>query len=71
MLSRDVGIIAAIKITMAHEDTQPNPLGEREMDEHNNRVGMKLGLMGGTDIQLSEQSYSALKGQQLKVLEKK
>lgn len=55
LLARDIGGDNALAFTTAHEGYSDNPAGEREMDLHNNRVGVSIGvsLSGATDAQLS------------------
>src|SRR5688572_20220382 len=44
ILSRDIGYFWAKAFTDAHETNPDNPADEKEMDLHNNSVGLKIGF---------------------------
>lgn len=70
-LSRDIGLLTAKMFTDAHETNPGQPADEKEMDLHNNSVGMKIGtffFFPDSDTSLSEKCFNALQGGELKVL---
>lgn len=70
LLAREIGYSDALRFTMAHESSPINPKDEKEMDIHNNQVGLSIGRTGGSDLMLSQRCTTALSGGQLKVLRK-
>jgi len=68
MLSRDIGFTGAMRYTLAHEEFTNNPPLEKDMDLHNNLVGLKIGLAKTTDAILSDRCMSALRSGQLKLI---
>jgi len=69
LLSRDIGYAAALRFTTAHESSPTNDPAEREMDLHNNAVGLKIGRAKGSNQILSHRCMAALNARQLKVIE--
>lgn len=70
-LSRDIGYFWAKAFTDAHETATGQPVAEKEMDLHNNGVGLDLGFhyfIPDSDKSLSQQCYTALQGGKLKVI---
>lgn len=67
LLARDIGPENALTFTTAHEAYSGNPAGEREMDLHNNAVGVGIGRASpkGTDQQLANQVVGKLLAGQL------
>ena len=70
VLARDIGYSGAFQFTTAHESSPLNPKDEKEMDLHNNQVGLSLGRAGGSDQILGQRCMAALLGGQLKILVK-
>jgi len=68
ILARDLGYFSALQFTAAHESVADNPREEKEMDLHNNKVGLLIGRTGGSDQKLARGCMAALTGGQLKVL---
>ncbi len=71
VLSRDIGYYWAKLFTDAHETNPDNPAGEKEMDLHNNSVGLKIGFfyfIPDSDTNLSDKCNKALENGELKVL---
>lgn len=62
LLTRDIGADNARAFTTAHEGFSDNPADEREMDLHNNGVGIQIGQLfpSGTDAELANQCAAAL-----------
>jgi len=62
LLARDIGKSGAKDFTTAHEGYSGNPSGEREMDLHNNGIGISIGQMNSkaTDAELSDLFEKAL-----------
>jgi hypothetical protein len=44
-----------------------NPPSEKDMDVHNNTVGIEIGKMGGSDIGLADKCHEVLKAGRLMV----
>lgn len=67
LLARDIGANNARTFTTAHENYSSNPPGEREMDLHNNAVGIRIGAANAsaTDGQLANMAISAMNTRQL------
>lgn len=70
LLARELGFQAALRFTNAHEAYPQNPLGEKRMDVHNNRVGLNIGRAKGTNQAISLRCMAALRSGQLKIIEK-
>ena len=70
LIARDVGVLAAISFTTAHEDFPANPPKEKAMDLHNNMQGIVIGIRnkGSNDTELADACYSALAAGKLKVM---
>ncbi|MDH4395530.1 MAG: hypothetical protein QE278_07620 [Limnobacter sp.] len=68
VLARDIGYACALEFTTLHESKLENPILEKEMDLHNNRVGLDIGKGGGSDSHLSTLCMSALINKRLKVI---
>ncbi len=68
VLAREIGYAGALQFTTAHESSPLNPKDEKEMDLHNNEVGLSIGRTGGSDQALSQRCMAALIAGQLKVL---
>lgn len=71
ILSRDIGYYWAKLFTDAHETKPDQPAEEKEMDLHNNSVGLKLGFyyfIPDSDASLSDKCFKALQNGELKVL---
>jgi len=67
ILCRDLGYMAALRYTTAHESFAGNPAQEKAMDLHNNAVGLKIGLAGGPDQIISHRCAAAMRSGQLNV----
>lgn len=70
-LSRDIGYFWAKAFTTAHETAPGQPAEEKEMDLHNNSVGLDIGFyyfIPDSDKALSEQCFKALQDGKLKVI---
>jgi len=62
-LARDLGYVEAKMFTDAHESNPTNPPDEKEMDLHNNGVGLGIGqyfLIPDSNDTLSQSCYNAL-----------
>lgn len=71
VLSRDIGYFWAKAFTDAHETNPDNPADEKEMDLHNNSVGLKIGFyyfIPDSNTNLSDKCNKALENGELKVL---
>jgi hypothetical protein len=71
VLSRDIGYHWAKLFTDAHETNPDNPPDEKEMDLHNNSVGLKIGFyyfIPDSNTNLSDKCFKALENGELKVL---
>lgn len=68
LLARDIGEADAKVFTDLHESSPMNPVLEKSMDLHNNRVGISIGKNGGEDGYLSDQCYKALLQGKLRVI---
>ena len=68
LLARDLGYSNALQFTTAHESSPTNPKDEKEMDLHNNGVGLEIGRNGGSTALLSQRSMDALTAGKLIVL---
>ena len=71
VLSRDIGYYWAKLFTDAHETNPDNPADEKEMDLHNNSVGLKIGFyyfIPDSNTNLSDKCNKALENGELKVL---
>lgn len=71
LITRDAGVLAALSFTTAHEDNPNNPPDEKDMDLHNNSVGIAISI-GHTkktsDKILSDACFKALQEGRLKVI---
>jgi hypothetical protein len=67
-LTRDIGYFSALQFTTIHEWFPSNHQDEKEMDLHNNRIGMLIGRTGGSDVKLAQNCMAALVSGQLKTL---
>lgn len=70
LLARDIGYLGALQFTTAHESSSLNPKDEKEMDLHNNAVGLSIGRAGSSNQILSQRCMAALMAGQLKVLDR-
>ncbi len=68
LLARDIGAADAKEFTDLHESSPLNPIREKTMDIHNNKIGISIGSKGGSDGSISEACYKALTGGKLKVI---
>ena len=69
ILARDIGYENARKFTTDHETFPNNPKKEKEMDLHNNTVGLKIGRFSkATNQVLSTMCLSALNQGKLKFI---
>lgn len=71
VLSRDIGYFWAKAFTDAHETNPDNPADEKEMDLHNNSVGLKIGFyyfIPDSNTSLSDKCNKALENGELKIL---
>lgn len=71
VLSRDIGFYWAKLFTDAHETNPDNPADEKEMDLHNNSVGLKIGFyyfIPDSNTSLSDKCFRALENGELKVI---
>jgi hypothetical protein len=71
ILSRDIGSWWAKAFTDAHETKPGQPAEEKEMDLHNNAVGLELGFyyfIPDSNDSLSNQCFKALQDGKLKVI---
>ncbi|UVW27588.1 hypothetical protein [Massilia sp. H6] len=68
ILARDLGFHNATRFTTAHESSPKNRLEEKRMDLHNNRIGLGIGLLTGTNASLSARCMTALRTGKLRVL---
>ena len=68
LISRDAGVLAALSFTTAHEDFPANPADEKDMDLHNNSVGIVIGITKASDKLLSDACFKALQDGRLKVI---
>ena len=71
VLSRDIGYFWAKAFTDAHETNPDNPPDEKEMDLHNNSVGLKIGFfyfIPDSNTNLSDKCFKALENGELKVI---
>ena len=71
VLSRDIGYYWAKLFTDAHETNPDNPPDEKEMDLHNNSVGLKIGFyyfIPDSNTSLSDKCNKALENGELKVI---
>src|SRR5690606_41741823 len=68
LLARDIGESDAALFTDLHASSPMNPVLEKSMDVHNNRVGISIGKNGGEDGYLSDQRYKALLQGKLRVI---
>ena len=69
ILSRELGYQNALKFTTAHESSPKNEELAKEMDLHNNSVGLLIGSTGGTNELLSQRCAEALRTHKLKTLQ--
>lgn len=70
-LSRDIGFYWAKAFTTAHESNPGQPVDEKEMDLHNNSVGLDIGFyyfIPDSDSALSNQCFKALQDGKLTVI---
>jgi len=70
ILSRDIGYLNALEFTTAHESSPLNDSKEKQMDLHNNSVGLKIGQNKDKKSSISQQCMAALKDGTLKVIKK-
>ena len=71
LIARDVGILAGITFTNAHEDFPSNPPDEKAMDLHNNSKGLIIGFRqkgSEDDTKLSDACFAELAAGNLKWL---
>ncbi|MBK7707905.1 MAG: hypothetical protein IPN69_05260 [Acidobacteria bacterium] len=71
ILSRDIGYYWAKSFTTAHESNPGQPPEEKEMDLHNNSVGLNIGFyyfIPDSNTALSDKCFKALQNGELKVL---
>jgi hypothetical protein len=70
-LTREIGIIWTKLFTDAHETKEGQPAAEKEMDLHNNGVGMNIGFFSpfwDSDSVVSDKCFNALNEGKLKVI---
>jgi hypothetical protein len=70
-LARDLGYFGAKLFTDAHETNPDNPPDEKEMDLHNNSVGLQIGFhyfIPDSNTALSDKCFKALQNGELKVI---
>lgn len=70
-LARDIGSWWAKAFTNAHETVTGQPANEKEMDLHNNAVGLKIGFfyfIPDSNETLSNKCFAALQNGELKVI---
>lgn len=70
LLARELGFHNALKFTTAHEGLPTNPPEEKSMDCHNNRIGLNIGRVKGTNQVFSMRCMAALQAGQSKVMVK-
>jgi len=79
ILSRDIGYMNAFMFTTAHESRPDNDPKEKEMDLHNNKVGLEIGRqffyvttafgrLFSSDNEISNKCFAALQAGKLKVM---
>lgn len=68
LLASEIGFVRAVRFTTAHESAPNNILRERDMDLHNNRIGLRIGRDAQKNSKLSERCLAALKNGELKFL---
>lgn len=68
ILCRDIGYAGALAFTIAHEGFTSNPVIEKQMDLHNNSVGLRYGMSKASDSVLAEYCATAFKVGRLKVI---
>ncbi len=68
LLARDIGEADAKEFTDLHESSPSNPVAEKSMDLNNNRVGIEIGKIGGSDGHLATQCQKALTSGRLRVI---
>lgn len=71
VLARDIGYYWAKAFTDAHESNPGQPPEEKEMDLHNNSVGLNIGFhyfIPDSNSSLSDKCFKALQNGELKVL---
>lgn len=68
LLSRELGFMNALEFTTAHESSPSNPPNEKEMDLHNNRVGLHIGRQGGSNASIALKCMEVLPSGHLKVI---
>lgn len=67
ILCRDLGYVAALRYTSAHEAFAGNPAQEKAMDLYNNAVGLNIGRAGGPNQIISNRCVEAMRSGRLKV----
>lgn len=70
LLASEIGYSGALNFTTAHESSPTNDPREKEMDLHNNHVGLNIGRTPSSSQTLSIQCMTALAAGKLKVLVK-
>lgn len=70
LLSKELGMVRAIEFTTAHESGVLNSFPERQMDLHNNAIGLRIGNTRMVTTLIEAQCLKALKEGKLKVLRK-
>ncbi|MBK7708626.1 MAG: hypothetical protein IPJ30_23425 [Acidobacteria bacterium] len=71
ILSRDIGYYWAKSFTTAHESNPGQPPEEKEMDLHNNSVGLNIGFYYSSRLEHGadrDKCFKALQNGELKVL---
>jgi hypothetical protein len=71
LLAKEIGFVRAIDFTTAHEFGDFNSYRERDMDLHNNAIGLRIGRTGVANLLLRAQCLKALKQGKLKILNPK
>jgi len=61
LITREIGENEALKFTTMHESSPLNAPIERNMDLHNNRIGIDIGKNGGSDMLIANRCVEALK----------
>ncbi len=68
LMVKEVGYNDALTFTNIHESKPENDPAEKEMDLHNNRIGLEIGRMNLSDEETSHKCLLALHSHQLKVI---
>jgi hypothetical protein len=66
LISKRVGQRESLKFTTLHENHAGNDYAEKSMDLHNNKVGAYIGQKSGSEVDIINECYKALKDGSLK-----